>query len=125
ILVAFVIAAMVTFALFSAYREISLYRQSQREDSNYFVSRKRRNRRILISAVLLLESTFLFFGFFIIEFKQPHLALLYWLPALLLIVALVLLSLQDYRETSRDLDKIFEEASKSFLDHMKKKERLN
>ncbi|MCI0413468.1 hypothetical protein L0222_11815 [bacterium] len=114
IIVGLLIAGMIIFAFWSAIREIRLYRNYLEGDREYLVSKQRRNRRVLISAVLILEAAFLFLGFFILTFT-PFQALFFWIPPLLLIVWLVHLGMKDFRETSRDIDVIFREASDVIL----------
>ena len=115
IVVGLLIAGMVIFAFWSALREIRLYRNYLEGDREYLVSRKRRNRRVLISGVLILEAVYLFLGFYIFSFPNPFQALFFWIPPLMLIVWLVYLGMKDFRETSRDIDVIFREASDVIL----------
>jgi len=113
--VGFVVAAMVLFAIGSAVREIGIYRRSVRGELNYLVSKQRRNRRLMVSFLLLLEAVLLFLGIFVFSLHEPLKALLYWTPPLFLIGLLVYLSILDFRETSRDVDRIFKEASETIL----------
>jgi len=110
-----VVAAMVLFAISSAVREVQVYRRSVRGELNYLVSKQRRNRRLIVSFLLLLEAIFLFLGIFVFSLHEPFKALVYWTPPLFLIGLLVYLSILDFRETSRDVDRIFREASETIL----------
>jgi hypothetical protein len=115
IVVGLVIAGMIIFALWSAIREVRLYRNYLEGNKEYLVSKQRRNRRILIATVLILEATLLFLGFYVLSFTNPYEALFFWIPPLALIVWLVYLGMKDFRETSRDIDVIFREASDVIL----------
>src|SRR3990170_7559542 len=121
--VGFVIAAMVLFACISAIREIVLYRRAMRGELFYLVSKPRRNRRLVISSILIIEALFLFFGFFVFRHSSPGATLVFWAPPLLLIGLLLYLSVQDFRETSRDLDQIVRESSEVIL--RKAREKFN
>jgi hypothetical protein len=120
-LVLLISGAMGGFAVVSAIREIRLYRRAVKGDELYLVSRRRRNRRLLISLLLIAEAAFLLIGHFLHRSEQPYQELLFWLLPLGVAVSLVHLSLQDFRETSRDIDRIFKEARKSALKTMEKK----
>lgn len=109
-LVGFIAAAMLTFAVVSGAREITVYRKALRGEVEYLVSKKRLKRRLLISAILTIESVLLFAGFFLLAPRSPEIELLYWLPALVLIFFLISLTMQDFRETRQDIDRIFREA---------------
>ena len=115
IVVGLLIAGMIIFAFWSAIREIRLYRNCLEGDKEYLVSKQRRNRRVVISGVLILEAALLFFGFYILSFANPFQALFFWIPPLMLILWLVYLGMKDFRETSRDIDVIFREASDVIL----------
>ena len=115
IVVGLLIAGMIIFAFWSAVREIRLYRNYLEGDKEYLVSKQRRNRRVLISGVLTLEAVLLFLGFYILSFADPFQSLFFWIPPLILIVWLVYLGMKDFRETSRDIDVIFREASDVIL----------
>ena len=115
VVVLLLIAGMVVFAIWSAIREIKAYRKCLKGHRQYLVSKKRRNRRVLISAVLILEAVFLSFGIFILKFKNPSEALIYWIAPTALIIWLVYLGMRDFRETSHDLDVIVREASDVIL----------
>ncbi len=122
IVVGLLIAAMIVFAVGSALREVRLYRISLKGDIQYLVSKRRRNRRLLISTVLLSEAILLFLGIFILEFPNPVAGLLYWLPPFGLIVWMVFLGMRDFQETSKDVDVIFREASDVILKKVRQKE---
>jgi hypothetical protein len=115
IVVGLLIAGMIIFAFWSALREIRLYRNYLEGNTEYLVSKQRRNRRVLISAILILEAVLLFLGFYILSFANPFQALFFWLPPLMLIVWLIYLVMKDFRETSHDIDVIFREASDVIL----------
>jgi hypothetical protein len=115
IIVGLVIAGMIIFAVWSALREIRLYRNYLQGDREYLVSRRRRNRRLLIAALLIFEAAFLFTGIFLVHISDPVKALLFWAPPLLLIFWLVYLGLSDFRETSRDIDMIVRETADVIL----------
>jgi len=115
LIVGLVIAAITGFAIISAAREIVLYRRAVQGEVYYLVSKQRRNRRLRISAVLLIEAVFLFLGFFVLDFSSPGMTLLFWLPPLLLIGVVVNLTVQDFRETSHDLDQIVRESLETIL----------
>jgi len=112
-MVSLIIAGMVLFAMISGAREILLYRSALRGDTQFLISKRRLRRRLLVSLVLILEGALLLLGFFILAFDSPFEVLLFWALPLLLIVLLVYLSVLDFRETSRDIDRIFLEASES------------
>jgi hypothetical protein len=118
-LVGFLIVCLLGFAIGSAVREIRIYRRAVRGDVQFLVSRSRRNRRLLISFFLVIESALLYFGTFQFKLSRPHVALIYWTPALLLMILVMLLAFQDLRETRRDLDRIFREAVQSALKNAK------
>jgi hypothetical protein len=109
------IAGMIVFAVWSAIREIQAYQKYLKGDRQYLVSKKRRNRRVLISGVLILEAILLSLGIFLLTFKDPSLALIYWIAPTGLIIWLVYLGMRDFQETSRDLDVIVREASNVIL----------
>ncbi|HMD79791.1 MAG TPA: hypothetical protein VKE92_00700 [Anaerolineales bacterium] len=115
IVVALVIAGMTVFAVWSAFREIKLYRNYLHGNPEYLISRRRRNRRLIIAGLLILEAGFLFAGIFILSFSDPLKALTFWISPLLLIIWLVYLGLNDFRETSRDIDMIIRETSDVIL----------
>jgi hypothetical protein len=121
IVVGLLIAGMIVFAIWSGFREIQLYRRYLRGETQYLVSRRRRNRRVLIALVLLVESAFLFYGIYILKFTDPLQALLFWIPPLILIIALVYLGMRDFQETSRDIDVIYREASDVIVKKIKER----
>src|SRR5207249_5360305 len=107
----FVIFAIVSFSLFSGIREISVYRKARRGEPLLLVSRIRLRRRLIISALLLVISCFLFAGFFILSSTTPLSNLAIWIPPLILILVVVYLGIQDFRVTSKDLDRILRDVS--------------
>lgn len=115
IVVGLLIAGMIVFAVWSASREIKLYKNYLLGDPQYLVSKQRRNRRVFIAALLILEAAFLFTGVFLLSFPDPFRSLIFWAPPLVLILCLVYLGLKDFRETSRDLDVIVREATDVIL----------
>jgi hypothetical protein len=120
-LILLLVGAIGGFAVISAIREIRLYRKALKRDDLYLVTRRRRNRRLLISFLLMLEAILLMVGFFFLSADTPLQELLFWLFPLLLIGILVHLSMQDFRETSRDIDRIFKEARDSAIKSLEKK----
>jgi len=110
-LTAILILAIVGFSIFSGIREVRVYRRARRGEPLLLVSRARLRRRLVISALLLIVAAFLFVGFFLLNSKDPLLNLGVWIPPLFLIAAVVYLSIQDFRETSRDLDRIMRDAT--------------
>ncbi len=118
-----VAAAMAGFAVISAIREVRLYRMALKGDELYLISQRRRNRRLVISVLLVTEAAFLLIGVFFFVSKKPYQELLFWTLPLLLIALLIHLTLQDFRETSRDIDRIFKEARKSALEIVGKDKR--
>jgi hypothetical protein len=115
IVVALLIAGMIAFAVWSGIREIKVYRKYLSGQKEYLVSKKRRNRRVLIAIVLIAEAVLLFLGIYVLAFEKPFQMLVYWIAPTLLIVYLVYLGMQDFRETSRDLDVIVRESSDVIL----------
>ena len=109
------IIGMAAFAVVSGLREINLYKRYITGETQYLVSKRRRNRRLLTSTILILEATLLFLGFFVLDFADPISALAFWIPPLMLIIFLVYLSLLDFRETSREIDHIMKEAFEIIL----------
>jgi hypothetical protein len=106
---------MIAFAVWSGIREIKVYRKYLSGQKEYLVSKKRRNRRVLIAIVLIAEAVLLFLGIYVLAFEKPFQMLVYWIAPTLLIVYLVYLGMQDFRETSRDLDVIVRESSDVIL----------
>jgi hypothetical protein len=121
IVVGLLIAGMVLFAGWSAQREIKLYRSYLQGNKHYLISKRRRNRRLMISMILLIEAALLCAGSFLLSFASPVQSLTFWIPQLALILILIYLGMKDFRETSRDIDVIVREASEVFL----KKERAD
>lgn len=122
LLVVPIIVAMILFASVSAFREVLIYQQALKGELQYLVSKRRLTRRLLISAVLIAEAVLLSCGFFLLPPGQSaSQALLFWMVPLLLIVALVYLSLQDFHETSRDIDRIFKEAKQTAAEVIEKR----
>lgn len=119
-LISMLVGGLVAFSLGSAAKEIRLYRRAVRGEIQYLVSRARRNRRLLIAAFLLVEALLLFFGTFVLSLKNPGWTLLYWTPGLLLMIVVMLLAFQDFRETRRDMDRIFREAVQSAIKNVEK-----
>lgn len=115
VLVPILIGGMTLFAVVTAFREIQQYRSALEGEPQYLVSKKRRNRRLLISFLLLTEALLLILGFFVLRFQAEGTSLLFWLAPMFLIAAVVHLSLQDWKETRRDVDRIFKEAYNSAL----------
>jgi|GEM_PF-3456910 len=115
IAVGLLITGMVVFAVWSAVREIQTYRKYLGGDKQYLVSKKRRNRRVFVSIVLIVESVLLFVGIYVVEFNNPSQALIYWIVPTGLIFAIVYLGMKDFQETSRDLDILVREASDVIL----------
>ncbi len=115
IIVGLLIVGMIVFAVWSACREIKLYRNYLHGNKEYLVSKQRRNRRVLIAAVLIVEAVLLFVGIYIVSFAKPTGALIFWTPPLVLILWLVFLGMKDFRETSRDIDVIVRETSDVIL----------
>jgi hypothetical protein len=119
IIVGLLITSMLVFAVWSAAREIKAYRSYIHGEKQYLVSKKRRNRRVLVAALLIVEASLLFFGIYVLSFTNPLQALLFWILPLGLIVWLVYLGMKDFQETSRDIDVIFREASDVILKKQK------
>lgn len=115
LLVVLLITGMGVFAIATAFRETLQYNRALKGDLEYLVSKQRRNRRLLISFLLLLEALFLFLGFFVIKSGGNAVELLFWLAPVFLVVMIVHLSLQDWKETRRDVDRIFKEAYRTAL----------
>src|ERR687885_47269 len=107
----FLIVAIIAFSVYSALREISVYNKARKGERLFLVSRKRLQRRLIISGVLLIVAFFLLLGFFVVAPKTPGQTLVVWIPPLLLILIVVYLSIQDFRETSRDLDRILRDST--------------
>jgi nitrate/nitrite transporter NarK len=124
IAVSCIVLLMLGFALFTAYREVVLYRKALKGEIRFLVSKSRLFRRLGISGLLILESVFLVIGHFALKLT-PTQALFFWVPALILILAVIYLAMRDFRETRRDIDKIFLEAARSAIKKAaKEKERM-
>ena len=117
ILVGLLIAGMIVFAVWSSIREIQAYKKYLKGDKQYLVSKKRRNRRVLVAALLILEAVLLSLGIFVLHFENPVESLLYWIVPTVLIICLVVLGMRDFQETSHDLDVIVRETSDVILKH--------
>ena len=115
IVVGALISGMILFAVWSAIREVRAYRKYLKGDPQYLVSKKRRNRRVLISTLLILEASFLFLGIYVLRFENPYQSLIYWIIPTGIIIWLVILGMKDFQETSHDLDVIVREASDVIL----------
>ena len=122
-LIGVLIFCLVVFSLASAVREIRIYRRAANGDVQYLVSRSRRNRRLLVSALLLVESVLLYLGTFVLSLRAPGAALLYWLSALVLMMIVIALAFRDLREMRRDIDRIFHEAARSALKNVDRANR--
>lgn len=105
-----VIAGMILFAGWTAVREIDLYRRALRGEIQFLVSKKRRNRRLFVSLLLVIVSIFLILGFFAFPLEHPAQALVFWTAPLLLMGLVIYLGMIDFRETRKDIDRIFMEA---------------
>jgi hypothetical protein len=112
IAVSCIVLLMLGFALYTAYREIALYRKALQGEVRFLVSKSRLFRRLGISGLLIIESALLLIGHFLLKLT-PTQALLFWVPALILILVVIYLAMRDFRETRRDIDKIFLEAAHS------------
>ncbi|HSE40533.1 MAG TPA: hypothetical protein VLH08_07170 [Acidobacteriota bacterium] len=110
ILVSCIVLMMLGFALYTAIHEISLYRKALKGEIQFLVSKSRLLRRLIVSALLILESAFVVLGYYVLKLT-PLQSLLFWSPALLLILIVVYLAMRDYRETRRDIDRILLEAT--------------
>lgn len=122
-LIGVLVFCLVVFSLASAVREIRIYRRAANGDVQYLVSRSRRNRRLLVSALLLIESGLLYLGTFVFPLRAPGAALLYWLSALVLMMIVIALAFRDLREMRRDIDRIFHEAARSALKNVDRANR--
>jgi hypothetical protein len=123
VVVLLIVAGMLGFAVVSAIREIRVYRKALKGDELYLVSSSRLKRRLLISMLLVVETIFLIIGVFFFTVEKPYQELLFWAAPLFLIFLLIHLSVRDFRETSRDIDRIFKEARSSALTVVKKQKR--
>ncbi len=111
IAVGIIIVLMLVFAVVTASREITLYRKALAGKVHYLISKSRLARRLTVSGLLFVESIFFVIGFFILNLSHPLQSLLFWTPALILILLVVYLAMRDFRQTRRDIDKILLEAA--------------
>jgi uncharacterized membrane protein YjfL (UPF0719 family) len=117
-----IIVLMLVFASITAFREIKLYRKALAGKVQYLISKSRLARRLTVSGLLFVESIFLVIGFYVLHLSDPLQSLLFWTPALILILLVVYLGMKDFRETRRDIDKILVEAVRSSIQKAKKEE---
>ncbi len=110
-----IITLMFAFAIITAAREVVLYRKALKGEVQFLISKSRLSRRLVVSGLLTLESVFFTIGFFILDLTNPIQSLLFWTPALLLILLVVYLAMRDFRATRRDIDKILLEAARSAI----------
>lgn len=115
------ILAIIAFSVYSGLREISVYNRARKGQRLFLVSRKRLQRRLIISAMLLIVSFFLLLGFFVATPITPGETLAIWIPPLLLVLIVVYLSIQDFRETSKDLDRILRDATDAAREKIKER----
>ncbi|MCI0443697.1 hypothetical protein L0244_23250 [bacterium] len=115
IAVGIIIVAMLVFAVVTASREITLYRKALAGKVQYLISKSRLARRLTVSGLLFVESFFFVIGFYVLNLSDPLQSLLFWTPALILILLVVYLAMRDFRETRRDIDKILLEAARSSI----------
>jgi hypothetical protein len=115
---------MLVFAFITAFREIKLYRKALAGKVQYLISKSRLARRLTVSGVLFVESIFFIIGFYVLNLSDPLQSLLFWTPALILIMLVVYLGMRDFRETRRDIDKILLEAAHTAA-RQKKEENIN
>jgi len=111
IAVGIIIVLMLVFAVVTASREIALYRKALAGKVQYLISKSRLARRLTVSGLLFVESIFFVIGFYVLNLSDPLQSLLFWVPALILILLVVYLAMRDFRETRRDIDKILLEAA--------------
>ena len=117
-----IIVLMLVFASITAFREIKLYRKALAGKVQYLISKSRLARRLTVSGLLFVESIFLVIGFYFLHLSDPLQSLLFWTPALILILLVVYLGMKDFRETRRDIDRILVEAVRSSIQKAKKEE---
>ena len=108
-----IIVLMLVFASVTAVREIKLYRKALTGNIQYLISKSRLARRLTVSGLLFVESIFFVIGFYVLNLSDPLHSLLFWTPALILILLVVYLGMRDFRETRRDIDKILLEAART------------
>jgi membrane protein required for beta-lactamase induction len=114
-----IIVLMLIFASYTAIREIALYRKALTGKVQYLISKSRLARRLTVSCLLFVESIFFVIGFFVLNLSDPLQSLLFWTPALILILLVVYLGMRDFRETRRDIDKILLEAARTSIKEKK------
>jgi hypothetical protein len=115
IAVGIIIISMLVFAVVTASREITLYRKALAGKVQYLISKSRLARRLTVSGLLFVESIFFVIGFYVLNLSDPLQSLLFWTPALILILLVVYLAMRDFRETRRDIDKILLEATQTSI----------
>jgi hypothetical protein len=115
IAVGIIIVLMLVFAVVTASREITLYRKALAGKVQYLISKSRLARRLTVSGLLFVESIFFVIGFYVLNLSDPLQSLLFWTPALILILLVVYLAMRDFRETRRDIDKILLEATQTSI----------
>ena len=118
-----IIVLMLGFAFVTAFREIKLYRKALTGKVQYLISKSRLARRLTVSGLLFVESIFFIIGFYLLNLSGPLQSLLFWTPALILILLVVYLGMKDFREARRDIDKILLEVARSSVSE--KKDRRN
>ena len=118
-----IIVLMLVFAFITAFLEIKLYRKALAGKVQYLISKSRLARRLTVSGLLFVESIFFIIGFYVLNLS-PLQSLLFWTPALILIMLVVYLGMKDFRETRRDIDKILLEAAHTAA-RQKKEENIN
>ena len=117
-----IIVLMLVFAFITAFREIKLYRKALAGKVQYLISKSRLARRLTVSGLLFVESIFFIIGFYVLNLSDPLQSLLFWTPAMILILLVVYLGMRDFRETRRDIDKILLEAARSSIQKKVKNE---
>src|SRR4030095_12779390 len=115
-----IVVLMLLFAFITAFREIKLYRKALTGKVQYLISKSRLARRLTVSGLLFVESIFFIIGFYVLNLSNPLQSLLFWTPALILIMLVVYLGMRDFRETRRDIDKILLEAAHTAARQKKK-----
>ena len=115
IAVGIIIVLMLLFASVTAFREIKLYRKALTGNIQYLISKSRLARRLTVSGLLFVESIFFVIGFYVLNLSDPLHSLLFWTPALILILLVVYLGMRDFRQTRRDIDKILLEAARTSI----------
>jgi hypothetical protein len=110
ILVSCIVLVMLGFAFYTAIREISLYRKALKGEIHFLISKSRLKRRLIVSALLVVESALLVMGYFVLKLS-PGQSLLFWIFALILIFLVIFLAMRDFHQTRKDIDKIFLESA--------------